>query len=180
MKSPVSLEKAGLEKSGLEKVVLEKGNLEQAVAYARRGMFKKAIACFEERMAFTADAAAMSCYAWCLAAEEKQYKNAVTLAFIAAKREFYNPEVFLNLGRVLVLCGRKGAAVKAFKKGLALDSKYSRIWSELRLLGLRRPAPLGFLPRSNFINIYIGLVVHRVRRAVSAASVVPGAASAVR
>ena len=156
------------------------GNLEKAIAYARRGMFKEAITCFEERMVFTADAVAMSYYAWSLAVEEKKYENAASLALIAVKREFYNPEVYLNLGRIFVLSGRKGAAVKAFKKGLALDSKYARIWSELRSLGLRRPAPLSFLSRSNFINVYIGLIIYRVRRMVSAASVVPGAASAVR
>ena len=140
-----------------------RGYVEEGTRLARLRLFKEAIECFEEKMAFAHSPEGMSWYAWCVAAYERRYENAVSLALIALQKELRSPEIYMNVGRVFALCGKKELAVKSFNKGLSLDSDHKGLLGEIEELGLRRKPPVEFLSRSNPVNRYLGMVSHKVR-----------------
>ncbi len=133
--------------------------LEKGISLARRGQFAEALRIFDEEICFTRDPSAMSYYAVCLARTEGNYDKAISLCLTAAEREFYNPEIYLNLGRILLLNSQKSSAIKAFRKGLKFDDSNNEILSEIRSLGLRRKPFIPFLPRENALNKFFGGVL---------------------
>jgi hypothetical protein len=92
-------------------------------------------------------------------------ENAISLMSktISEDKEFFYPILYLNLGRVCVLGGRKPEDIKAFQNGLRYDAGNENIRSELRRLGIRRPPVLPFLSRSNPINKYLGKLRYKLK-----------------
>ena len=81
---------------------------------------------------------------------------------MAAEKEFYNPEIYLNLGRVFLLNGQKAVAVRAFRKGLKYDNCNMGLLVEMKRLGLRKRPVITFLPRQNLFNRCLGRLVARM------------------
>lgn len=135
--------------------------IEKGIALSKEGRYTEALKIFDQDLCFTQHPAAMSYYAISLANVEGNYDKAISLCLMAAEKEFYNPDIYFNLGRIFLLNGQKSVAVRAFKKGLKFDSSHSAILSELKSLGLRRKPVCSFLPRQNFVNKYLGILVER-------------------
>lgn len=132
--------------------------IENGISLAKQGRYKAALDVFDEDICFTQNAAAMAYYALCLAEEEKNIERVLSLCFMAVEKEFYNPDVYLNLGRILVLNRQKSTALKSFKKGLGYDSGNNEIIAEIKRLGLRKKPAFPFLPRGNPLNKYFGML----------------------
>lgn len=79
--------------------------------------------------------------------------------------EMLYPVFYLNLGRAYVAAEKKDDALDAFRKGLRYDNGNRDILDELRVLGRRKKALVPFLDRSNPINKYIGMILHKVNKA---------------
>lgn len=75
--------------------------------------------------------------------------------------EKLNAELYLNLGRTYLAAGQRPEAIDAFKRGLKHDGRNSWLRRELLNLGIRKNEPLPFLARSNPINKYLGVILHR-------------------
>jgi tetratricopeptide (TPR) repeat protein len=75
--------------------------------------------------------------------------------------EKLNAELYLNLGRTYLAAEQKPEAMDAFKRGLKHDGKNSGLRRELADLGIRKKEPLSFFARSNPINRYLGVILHR-------------------
>jgi predicted Zn-dependent protease len=90
------------------------------------------------------------------------------LALLKKKREFVDADfsaVYLNLGRACTLGGKRKEALDALNRGLAYESAHQEIRKELRRMGMRRKKPpIPFLSRSNPLNKYLGLLLHRKQR----------------
>ncbi len=71
------------------------------------------------------------------------------------------PILYLNLGRACAAANRKKDAVEAFTKGLKHDKGHLELKKEMKALGLRKQPPVPFLSRSNPINKYLGMMLHR-------------------
>ncbi len=78
------------------------------------------------------------------------------------EKDIAYPWLYLNLGRACLAAGNKKHAFESFHKGLAKDKENKDLLWELRILGLRRPPVIPFLKRSNFINIILGKIRHRL------------------
>ena len=63
----------------------------------------------------------LSWYGLALALEGGRLREGVEFCRQAVPLEFYNPELYLNLGRVLIVAGRKREAYDALRKGIALQ-----------------------------------------------------------
>ena len=135
---------------------------EKAVRLAQAGLYSEALDIFEKNLMSTLKPGALSYYALCLAVEEEEYDRAVNMCLMAGEKEFYNPDIYLNLGRVLLKAGRKTRALNAFRKGLKFDEANEALRSEIRKLGLRREPIFSFLPRGNVLNKFCGLLACRV------------------
>jgi len=55
------------------------------------------------------------------------------------EKEFYRPEIHLNLGKALLMAGRPEKAQKAFREGLALDGDNREIIRELENMESESP-----------------------------------------
>ncbi|UCG79043.1 MAG: hypothetical protein JSV21_04230 [Nitrospirota bacterium] len=75
---------------------------------------------------------------------------------------FFLPMLYLNLGRAYLAAGKKKNAIGAFNKGLDIDAENEDILWELKKLGARKKVAVPLLGRSNPINKYIGMLVHKL------------------
>lgn len=136
--------------------------IEKGIGLARDGEYEKAVKVFDQDLCFTQHPTAMSYYALCLANVEGNFDKAISLCLMAAEKEFYNPEIYLNLGRIFLLNGQKAVAVRAFRKGLKFDNSHFGIMSEMRKLGVRRKPVISFLQRTNPVNKFLGILADRM------------------
>jgi tetratricopeptide (TPR) repeat protein len=86
--------------------------------------------------------------------------EAVRRARRALDKASYRPDFYLNLGRIYLKAKDKEKAVQTFRLGLRLDDRHPGLTKELKKLGIRGAPVLKFLPRTNFLNKYLG----RIRR----------------
>lgn len=136
--------------------------VEEGIRLTKEGRFSEALKIFDQDLSFTHNPAAMSFYALCLAEVEGNYERAISLCLMAAEKEFYNPEIYLNLGRIFLMNGQKSVAVKAFKKGLRFDGTHTGLMGELKKLGLRRRPVFSFLSRTNALNRLFGRLSYKI------------------
>lgn len=78
--------------------------------------------------------------------------------------EFFYPVLYLNLGRAYLAAGKKKNALDAFNKGFEMDRENRDLLTELRRLGIRKKPAVSFLGRSNPINKYIGMLLHKLSK----------------
>jgi len=81
----------------------------------------------------------------------------------AVKREFFDPDLYCNLGIVYLRNRLKAQAFEAFQKGLNLKSGHSRILEELEKYDRRGEPVLSFLPRGHYVNRLLGRLRFRLR-----------------
>ena len=98
----------------------------------------------------------------CVAYERGKIKDAISLCERALQVESQNVEIYLNLGKVYLRAGLKIKAVETFRRGLKIDSENPEIIAELQLLGIRKKPVIPSLPRDNFLNKYLGIILSRL------------------
>ena len=82
----------------------------------------------------------------------------------AVKREFFDPDLYCNLGIVYLRNRMKPQAFDAFHKGLSLKPGHTRIVEELEKYDRRGEPVLGFLPRGHVLNRVFGRLRFRLRQ----------------
>jgi tetratricopeptide (TPR) repeat protein len=112
----------------------------------------------------------LSNYGIALAYAENRFSEAVNYCSQAIKKQFYNPEFYLNLARVYQRANRRASAVSVLHKGLKIDVSHPGLLKAVRQLGVRRPPVLSFLPRGSMVNKYLGILVARLQRVESSGS----------
>lgn len=95
---------------------------------------------------------------------ERRFDKALELCRSAAKEEFFNPDLYLNLARVHLAFGFKAEAIRYLRRGLMIDPRSETIGGELRQLGMRRGPVLGFLRRDHTVNRWLGVLRRRLAR----------------
>ena len=74
----------------------------------------------------------------------------------AARRDFFNPDLLLNLGRVYLIAGKTTKALAAFHRGLELAPSHKGLIAEYRRIDRREPPPLRLVSRSHPLNKFLG------------------------
>lgn len=97
-----------------------------------------------------------SYYGLCLALVERRFNKGLELCRAAAKDEFFNPDLYLNLARVHLAFGFKSEALRFLRRGLMIDPAHAVLRSELEILGRRQQPVLTFLPRRHLLNRWLG------------------------
>ena len=85
----------------------------------------------------------------------------------AVKREFFDPDLYCNLGIVYLRNRLKAQAFEAFQKGLNLKAGHARILDELEKYDRRGEPVLSFLPRGHIVNRTLGRLRVRLRQLLS-------------
>ncbi|HEU4402843.1 MAG TPA: tetratricopeptide repeat protein [Candidatus Polarisedimenticolia bacterium] len=81
----------------------------------------------------------------------------------AVKREFFDPDLYCNLGIVYLRNRQKARAFEAFQKGLNLKPGHRRILEELERYERRDHPVFAFLPRTHLVNRLAGRLRYRLR-----------------
>ena len=98
----------------------------------------------------------LSYYGLCLGLEANHVREGLQFCHEAIDLEFYNPDLYLNLGRVLLAAEMRRAAYDAFVKGTRVGPAHAGLSRELRRMGLRRRPVIGWLARHNPLNVLLG------------------------
>jgi len=98
----------------------------------------------------------LSYYGLCLAVCSDRFEEASALCETAVRGEFYNPDLYWNLGRVYLRAGNRHQAHGSFLRGLRLNPRHAGLIGEIRRLGLRRKPVVRFFSRSHPLNRILG------------------------
>ena len=109
----------------------------------------------------TPQARYLSYYGLSLALEAGRGREGAELCRQAIALEFYNADLCLNYGRVLLGSDRRREAYAAFLKGLSVQKNHQGILRELGRMGWRRRPVLPFLARNNPLNVLLGRMLRR-------------------
>lgn len=90
------------------------------------------------------------------------FAEARSLCEDAAKQEFFNPDLYLNLAKVFLRFGRRSEALKYLRRGQMIDPGHGEIREAIASLGSRRLPILPFLPRRHPVNRALGTARSRV------------------
>lgn len=147
--------------------------LEEIKQHLRKGSGKSALASVRRALEdFPSDLFLLSYKGYLTAMVERKPDEGVKICREAIDKlessvpfgiDFLYPLFYLNLGKAYLEANKKRDAVTAFEKGLVNDPENHDLLWELRKLGVRRQAPLPFLERSNPINKYIGMILHKLK-----------------
>jgi Flp pilus assembly protein TadD len=98
----------------------------------------------------------LSLYGVCLSAVARRRRRGVQFCREALGLEQYNPDMYCNLGRVLLAAGRRKEAHQTLLRGLRIQSDHREIIRALKEMGIRRRPVLPFLARANPLNVLLG------------------------
>jgi tetratricopeptide (TPR) repeat protein len=104
------------------------------------------------------DARVLSNYGLTLVLVEGDRQRGIRFCEEALRRGLQTTESLVNLAKALVVTRNKEQAVRALKKAMELAPDDPRVTAEFVALGLRRPPPIPWLPRSFFLNKWIGML----------------------
>ncbi len=105
----------------------------------------------------------LSHYGLCIALVNQKWKEAIDYCKKAVELEFYNPDLFHNLGYVYLLAGMRMEARNSFMEGLKMQKNHREILQELKKMGVRRKPIFPFLPRSHVLNKIAGKLTSSMR-----------------
>jgi len=135
---------------------------EKAIEVFTAGNIPSALYHFEKAFNIEDSPLVSSYYAFCIAKERGQFSKAISLCLEAIKKEPQNSLLYLNLGRIYHLSIRKADAVTIFREGLKCEVN-QQIIDELTKLGTRKRPVIPFFKRSNPLNKYLGIILHKLR-----------------
>jgi len=125
--------------------------------------FEAAVTLASRNMDGDVDPRYRSFYGLSLAFQAGKFREGLTFCRKAAEEEFYNHEIWANLGRVEMEAGHTERAHAAFRRGLHLAPARQRAqyYRLLNLLGMRRKPFFSFLRRQHFLNRWMGRLTWR-------------------
>ena len=101
-----------------------------------------------------------SCLGYCIANQRGHIIRALELCRSAIEHDPDNQIHYLYLGKVHLIAGEKGEALKAFKQCMNLGGslELERI---LESFGVRKSPVISFLSRDNLLNKFLGILLYR-------------------
>ena len=97
------------------------------------------------------------------------FSEARTLCEEAARQEFFNPDLYLNLAKVYLRFDRRSEALRYLRRGQMIDPGHEPIRRTIDSLGQRRLPIVPFLPRRHPVNRALGNARSRMLGAFSRA-----------
>lgn len=93
----------------------------------------------------------------------RQGREGLAICEQAARRDFYEPEILLNLAEAYLAANQRGRAAGAVARGLKIDPDHQQLLELMQRLGPRRPPIFSSLPRQHALNRVAGKIRHGVR-----------------
>ncbi len=122
--------------------------------------FKQAILIERQRSAARPQMRYVSFYGLAQALGDGATPEAVQACERAARLDFYNPDLQLNLGKVYLMAGKYTRALTAFERGLRLSPQHKALQAAKSKVDRRAPTVIPFLRRSHPLNRWLGKLRH--------------------
>ena len=119
------------------------------------------LACLEKALVLQDNKGWYSYLGYCIAKERGQVSRGAELCMISLEHEPNNPEHYLNLGKIQMLTGNRAEALRTLREGVVLGGS-AEFLEKLNEFGKRKTPVIPFLPRSNPLNKFLGLFLHRI------------------
>lgn len=140
------------------------GEAEREFELARKALdkedFETALAHLESALELNDNPSWYSYVGYCIAKGRGEFRTGVDLCLMALEIEPENPVHYLNLGKVYLVSGNKKKALLSFRDGLAKGGN-EEILKMLVESGMRNAPVFKSLPRSNPLNKFLGILLHR-------------------
>jgi tetratricopeptide (TPR) repeat protein len=120
--------------------------------------FRTALELERQRSKSRLDMRYLSYYGLSLARAGLSTQIALQACRSAASRQYQDPVLLLNLGRVYLLTGRVSPALEAFERGLAISPDHKILLRERAQIDRRQRPVVPFLGRNSTINRWLGRV----------------------
>ncbi len=118
--------------------------------------FRRALELDRERNKRQPDMRYLSYYGYSLAKGKLSSSTAIQACKTAVSRQKKDPVLYLNLGRVYVLTGKRSLAAEAFERALRLAPEDKTIRAELAAVDRRAKPVIPGLSRDHALNIWLG------------------------
>ncbi|HZN56138.1 MAG TPA: tetratricopeptide repeat protein [Candidatus Polarisedimenticolaceae bacterium] len=105
----------------------------------------------------------LSYYGLTLAQSRGANPESIQACETASRRDFFNPDLLLNLGRVYLLAGKTTKALATFERGLAIAPGHKALRAEHAKVDRRSPPPLSMLSRTHPLNKLLGKTLAALR-----------------
>jgi Flp pilus assembly protein TadD len=133
--------------------------LEQGSLQLEAGQYDEALASLGRAHALVPESARVqSLLGLATARSGGAFEEARVLCEEASKRDFDNPDLYVNLANVYLGVGRRSEALRYLRRGRMIDPSHAVIQRTLSDMGRRRRAVIRFLPRRHPINRVLGFV----------------------
>lgn len=136
---------------------------DNGLALFKAGNFLRALGHFEKAMAAHPTSLCASNYAYCVAKERGHVKKGIALCREALEKEPGTPVHYLNLARIHLLGHNMHDAITVLREGMQ-HAPDQEIHDLLDRTSVRKPPVVSSLPRDNFINKYLGLLLSKLGR----------------
>lgn len=136
--------------------------IREGVSEARKGNTLLARMHLEAAVKRTRNPHVLAWYGYCLAKDKRSYGQAITLCKEALESAQNDSDIYLAIGKIYLLAGRKRTAISAFNKGLKMG-RNAAIVRHLQQIGLRKKPVFSFLERDNSVNVYLGILLARLK-----------------
>jgi tetratricopeptide (TPR) repeat protein len=97
---------------------------------------------------------------YCIAKERGQVKKGIDLCNDSLELEPENSAHFLNLAKVHLVAKQKPEALRVLRQAMSFGGD-DGIIALLNEIGTRKPPVFSFLPRGNFLNKMLGMLLER-------------------
>ncbi|HKJ03993.1 MAG TPA: tetratricopeptide repeat protein [Geopsychrobacteraceae bacterium] len=135
--------------------------IREGISEAKKGNTLLARMHLEEVLKKTREPDVLAWYGYCLACEKKSYGQAITLCKEALDGAPNRSDIYLAVGKIYLLAGRKRAAISAFNRGLKMG-RNPAIVKQLQAIGLRKNPVFSSLKRDSSINVYVGIFLSKL------------------
>jgi len=130
-----------------------------AVEKVKRNNYREALNDLVEALKIApANPSYRSYFGFCLAHVEADYERAIRFCRTATEARPLDPMLHVNLGRVYKLSGDNSTAHREFVRAWDVCKGHPAAAAELTRMGIRRPSVIRYLPRSHWLNKYLGVM----------------------
>lgn len=119
------------------------------------------LAGIEKALSLKDDKGWYSFLGYCVARERGQVSRGTELCMISLEHDPNNPEHYLNLGKIQLLSGNRAEALRILREGVARGEN-AELLAVLNEFGKRKSPIIPFLPRTNPLNKFLGLILRRI------------------
>lgn len=141
---------------------LSEGEPSQAVVH-----FESAIRLEREHRVTRPQMRYLSYYGVSLAQARRATPDSVRACETAARVDFFNPDLHLNLGRVYLIAGKRSSALATLERARRMAPWHKGIQAELSRLNRRSSPPVVWLDRDHLLNQVLGRLRGRVHAVTS-------------